>query len=165
MLLSYMRGAAAPASSLHLLSFAMLLVTIASTACSEISGTNEPSIAGTYDLADVGGKVLPITLYERPFDYAGQRLMVKMQVHHGSLELDGNGYTLLVMKLMTGDGVNIPLPYIDTGTFTKNGAQITFRSDDPETGSFTGSQNTSGAIGIPLDMAGDGHPPTYVFRK
>jgi hypothetical protein len=164
MLLGNMPGLAAHRRSLRLIQSALVCATIALTACSEINAPSEPVVSGEYELDNIAGNAVPTTIYEGPFDWAGQQIRVTYQVHHGSLELDGNGYTLFVIMLMTGDGIDMPIPYVDTGTFTSKGTQITFRSDDAGY-SFTGIENTNGTVSVTLDLAGAKHPLTYQFRK
>ena len=166
MLLTYARRIAAHRRRLRLLQSGIVFAAIALNACSELSGPKEPSISGTYDLADIGGSAVPAVIYQGPFNYAGQRWNIQLQVHHGSLELDGNGYTLFVIMVMNGDGFNnTPLPYIDTGTFTKNGSQITFTSDDDVGFSFGGTETANGTVALGLDLAGNRQLLAYHFQK
>src|SRR5262249_19601781 len=120
-------------------------------------------VIGTYALADVGGNRLPTTVYEGPMTINGQRLDVKLAVQIGTLQLTENRYQMQLSVTATVLGQNVPLPFSDSGTYTKNGSQLMFTSD-AKGGAFQVAI-TNGALTFKIDMSGDGHPPTYQFRK
>ena len=164
MLHTYMRGIAARRTRLYLIKSAIVFAAIALTACKDIGGPQESSVAGSYALADVGGNRLPATVYEGPLTVNGQRLNVKMAVQNGTLQLTEDRYQMQVAITAAVLGQDVPLPITDTGSFTKNGSQFVFTSNDPKIGVFPVTI-TSNAVALKIDVSGDGHPPTYQFRK
>jgi hypothetical protein len=61
-------------------------------------------------------------------------------------------------------GQTAPLPITDEGTYTRNGSQLSFRSNDQSVGSFAGTVTQAG-LEVAIDFVGDKHPPIYQFRK
>ncbi|MGH7467431.1 MAG: hypothetical protein ACRENP_05540 [Longimicrobiales bacterium] len=121
-------------------------------------------IAGRYTLADVGGNRLPTTIYEGPWQLNGQRLNVQIAIRSSTLQLTGQRYSLLMQLEATAQGQTVPVPIADEGEYRRSGERIDFHSDDETVGSFVGHLRGTG-ITVSIDLIGDGHPPTFLFRK
>jgi len=143
---------------------AIVFAAIALTACQDIGGPKEETVAGTYALADVGGNRLPTTVYEGPLTINGQRVNVTMAVQSGTLQLTENRYQVQVAIIASVLGQNAPVPIVDAGSYTKNGGQLVFKSDDPKINPFPVTI-TSTSVTLKIDVSGDGHPPSYQFRR
>ena len=165
-LFTYTRAALARKGLLRPLSAALTISLAGVAACSELGGPSEPStsVTGSYTLANVGGNTLPTMIYEGPYTINGQRVNLRLAMHNGTLQLNGNRYQFQLGIVATVGGQNAPLPFTDQGTYTKNGSQIAFRSDDASVGSFAGSLDQAG-LSVLIDLVGDKHPPVYQFRK
>ena len=166
LLFTYKRAAWVRKAMLCLFSATLATSLVAVSGCSELSGPSESSssVSGTYTLADVGGNRLPATIYEGPYTINGQRVNLRLAVQTATLQLNGDRYVFSVGMIANIAGQTAPLPINDQGSYTKNGNQLAFKSDDPKVGSFAGNISQAG-VGILIDFVGDQHPPVYQFRK
>ena len=163
---AYTRAGLARKSWLRPFAGALALTLVALGGCSELSGPSDkqPSVTGNYTLADVGGNRLPATIYEGPYTVNGQRINLRLAVAGATLQLTGNSYQFQVAMTATMGGQTAPLPIADEGTYTRNGNQLSFRSKDPNVGSFAGNVSQD-RLDIAIDFVGDQHPPIYQFRR
>jgi hypothetical protein len=163
---TYTRVASARRSWLRPYSAVLALTLAAASGCSELSGPSDktPPVTGSYTLADVGGNRLPATIYEGPYTINGQRVTLKLAVQSATLQLTGNSYKFQVGMTATIGGQTAPLPILDEGTYTRNGSQLSFRSNDATVGSFAGTVSQD-RLEVAIDFVGDQHPPIYQFRR
>ena len=166
LLFTYTRAALARKAWLRPFSAALGLSLLTLSACSELSGPSDSSssVTGTYTLSDVGGNPVPAVIYEGPYTINGQRVNLRLAVQTATLQLTGNRYQFQVGMIANIGGQQAPLPINDQGSYTRNGSQLSFRSDDAKVGSFAGNISQAG-LGILIDFVGDQHPPVYQFHK
>jgi hypothetical protein len=151
---------------LRLLTAAYALTAV--VGCSDDSSTpfEAPSqITGMYALADVGGNALPASIYDGPWTINGQRINVRISVKSSTLLLDTDErFELLLQLEAVAQEQTAPLLLSVQGTYRRVGERIDFRSDDASQGGFVAGLRGN-ELTIPIDLAGDGHPPIYTFRK
>jgi hypothetical protein len=163
-----LRATAAPVHSAPLLTAAFAISLAAFSACvKDASGPQDEAVAveGTYALEEVGGNALPATIYEGPWNSGGQQIQVRLEMASGSLELDEEGsYTILMQIRITTGGKSGPASLSDTGSYTRSGDTVTFRSNKGAGDVFTGRLR-NGSLTLQLDIVGDRHAQIYEFRK
>lgn len=121
-------------------------------------------ISGTYALADVGGNKLPTSIYQGPYTVNGQKMDVRIDVVGSTLELDAPSYVLNMAFLVSAQGQQVPLFVSDSGTYSTTADMISFTSPKQKLGRLAGNI-ANGDLKVSIDLAGDGYPPTYLFRK
>ena len=151
---------------LRLLTAAYALTAV--VGCSDDPSTpfEAPSqVTGMYALADVGGNALPASVYDGPWTINGQRINVNISVKSSTLLLGADDrYELLIQLEAVAQNQTAPLLISEQGTYSLSSERVDFRSDSPAVGGFVGGLRGN-QITVPIDLAGDGHPPIYTFRK
>jgi len=146
---------------------ALVLTFATASGCRSADATGpreDADISGTYALADVGGNKLPTSIYQGPYVVNGQKMDVRIDVVGSTLQLDETRYVLAMAFLVSAQGQQVPLFVADSGSYSKNADVIAFTSPQLKLGRLAGSiQN--GDLKVSIDLAGDGYPPTYLFRK
>ena len=154
------------AHRLLLLAATLISVAIVLGGCDQISGPQDgpAELTGSYTLADVGGNTLPAMIYEGPFPINGQRVNVRLDIRSSTMQLEANArYSIALTVDATAEGRTVPLSLTDHGEYSRNGNALEFRSQDGS-GTFNGSVRGTD-VSVLIDLAGDRHPPTYLFRK
>ena len=151
----------------RLLVAALSLTSAGATGCGNPSGPTKDGptdISGTYALTDVGGNRLPTSIYQGPYTVNGQKMDVRIDVVGSTLQLDATRYTLRMQFQVAAQGQTVPLTVTDVGSYSKTADVVSFTSDEQKLGRLAGNiQN--GDLKVSIDLAGDGYPPTYLFRK
>jgi hypothetical protein len=144
----------------------LILFSAATSGCRNVDGPNDApqDISGTYALADVGGNTLPTSIYQGPWTVNGQKMDVRISVVASTLQFDATRYSLRMQFQVAAQGQTLPLSIADSGSYSKALTVVSFTSDNPKVGVFTGNLR-DGALTVSIDFVGDGYPPTYLFRK
>lgn len=128
--------------------FALFLLVPLLASCDSFTGPDDSHI-GTFELQTVNGSALPFLAAEVGAD--------RLEIMEGFITTSDDGaFTNGFTFRETRDGQVSTVPQEVTGTFTRNGNQITFI--DSRGGSFVGSLE-----GSTVTVAGQG--ATFVFRK
>jgi hypothetical protein len=151
------------------LGIALVVISAGTTGCNIVDPHATPrnvpeNISGTYALADVGGNKVPASVYQGPFTVNGQKMDVRIDVVGSTMELDATRYWLRMQFLVAAQGQTVPLIVADSGTYSTTAGVVSFTSPEQKLGRLAGNiQN--GDLKVSIDLAGDGYPPTYLFRK
>ena len=153
----------------RLLAVALALTSAGTTGCGIVEPSGPPKdvptdISGTYALADVGGNRLPTSIYQGPYTVNGQKMDVRIDVVSSTLQLDATRYALRMQFQVAAQGQTVPLSVTDVGSYSKSADVVSFTSDEQKLGRLTGNIH-NGDLKVSIDLAGDGYPPTYLFRK
>ena len=153
----------------RLLGIALIVISGGTTGCNIVDPHGTPrdvptNISGTYALADVGGNKLPASVYQGPFTVNGQKMDVRIDVVGSTMQLDAKRYWLRMQFVVAAQGQTVPLIVADSGTYSTTAGVVSFTSPEQKLGRLAGNiQN--GDLKVSIDLAGDGYPPTYLFRK
>ena len=131
------------------------LATLLAVACGDGGPADPaPSISGTYVLHTIDGQALPLDLVDSE---SGDQ----MTVHSGSMTLtDAGTFTMTEAVRFSSGGSALELSLTGSGTYTRNGATLTFNMVDEEEGPTSFTATISGNT---VSMVDDG--VTFVFRR